>query len=471
MTKLPHPASLALAAVLLAAGLPLAAQAQHRQSAKTQAAPRTAAMSMLDPVGSFAPMLERVIPAVVTVQVVGESLLPVEYQPRGADGRMAAVPKPEKQRFRSGGSGVIVDAADGIIITNNHVIENAVQIFVVLSDGTRMPARLIGRDIGADVAVVKVDWKGLPSLPVGDSDKVRIGDVVAAVGNPFGLEGTATLGIVSALMRTEVGHGTFEDFMQIDAPINPGNSGGALVNVRGELIGINTAGGGGPGATGIGFAIPINMARAIKAEIVKTGSMKRGSPGLLVEDLTPDLMSSLGTKAYRGALIDKVVPGSPADKAGIKPGGIVTAVSGKPVRGAAEFGTRVSTVPAGTALDVVIEDKGAARTFKLSAVQIVLEPERHTLSKELGGVAGAVVGDITFGNPKLGTLRGAEVLDVPQGSPAYAAGLERGDVLVGVDDRTVRSSEDLIRSLQRTGMGYRVKIVRDGVTGWLRVSR
>ena len=185
-------------------------------------------------------MLARVIPAVVTIRVTSETLAPVEF-------KTGASSTPCKVLARSGASGVIIDAANGHILTNNHVIEDAVKIEVVLSDGRLLQAKLVGRDIGSDIAVIEVAGRGLQQVAIGDSDKVRVGDVVAAVGNPFGLEGTATLGIVSASMRTEVGHESFEDFLQIDALINPGNSGGALVNVRGELIGINTAGAGGAG--------------------------------------------------------------------------------------------------------------------------------------------------------------------------------------------------------------------------------
>ena len=386
--------------------------------------------------------------------------------------RPSPLPQPRTERFRSGGSGVIVDAERGHILTNNHVIADAKRIEVSLSDGRRMLAKLVGRDIGTDVAVIEVTERDLPGIPLGNSDVVRVGDVVLAVGNPFGLEGTATLGIVSALMRTEVGHEAFEDFMQIDAPINPGNSGGALVNVRGELIGINTAGPGDGGkASGIGFAIPINMARTIKAELVAHGRMRRGSPGLVVEDLTFELMGSLKTKVSRGAHITEILPGSSAAKAGIQAGGIVTSIAGKPVRGRSEFITRVATVPAGTTLAVVVNEGGQDKTYSLVASEIGLPPDRTTLAAELGGIAGAVVGDIRIGNPLFGSLRGAQVLSVPEKSAAYATGLEPGDVIVAVDGGVVRAPDDLERLVDRAGMQYRVKIMRDGIPAWVRVTR
>ena len=307
----------------------VSARAERKPSAVTLAPSATV---MADPVGSFAPMLAKVIPAVVTILVTGATPQPVEIKPRNGDGTSSGLPPVTREPFRSGGSGVIIDRARGHILTNNHVITDAIRIEVSLSDGRRMLARLIGRDVGTDIAVIEVTERELPSLPIGDSDKIRVGDVVAAVGNPYGLEGTATLGIVSALMRTDVGHGAFEDFMQIDASINPGNSGGALVNVRGELIGINTAGPSerGKGA-GIGFAIPINMAKTITAELVAHGRMKRGSPGLIVEDVSHETMMAQRSRPTRGAHIVEVVANSPAASAGIKPGAIVVSVANKPL--------------------------------------------------------------------------------------------------------------------------------------------
>ena len=444
----------------------LAQDSSGQQQRRAKAA--GSAKSMVDPVGSFAPMLARVIPAVVTIRVTSETLAPVELKPGGGPAGGAA---PRKIVSRSGGSGVIVDAANGHILTNNHVIDNAVKIEVVLSDGRLLPARLVGRDIGTDLAVVEVAERRLPQVKVGDSDKVRVGDVVAAVGNPFGLEGTATLGIVSASMRNEIGHEAFEDFLQIDAVINPGNSGGALVNVRGELIGINTATAGTVGNVGIGFAIPINMARQIKAELIRTGHMKRGSPGLMVEDLSYERAAELMSGTNRGAIITGVVAGSPAAAAGIKPGAIVTEVSGKPVRGAAEFNTRVVTVPLGTILPVVVREAGKDRRYELATAELKLATPEYTMPADLGGIAGLVVADIALGNPHYGDLRGSQVVRVPPGSAAAVTGLQAGDVIVKLDDNNVRRSEHLYRYADRAGMSYRLHVVRDGVPGWLRVSR
>jgi serine protease DegQ len=442
---------------------------QAKSTPATSVAPATAkstsAKAMADPVGTFAPMLERVIPTVVTIRVTSETLAPVDLTPG------AAVVTPRRIKSRSGGSGVIVDAGNGHIVTNNHVIADAVTIEVVLSDGRLLPARLVGRDIGSDIAVIEVQDRRLPQVPVGDSDKVRVGDVVAAVGNPFGLEGTATLGIVSATMRTEIGHEAFEDFLQIDAVINPGNSGGALVNVRGELIGINTATAGSAGNVGIGFAIPINMARVIKNEIIRNGRMRRGSPGLVVEDLSYERAAELMSGTNRGATVTEVLPGSPAAVAGVKPGAIVTEVAGKPVRGATEYNTRVVTVPLGAKLPIVLREAGVDRRVELTTVDVRLPSRDLTFPADMGGIAGLVASDIVLGNPLYGDLRGAYVTAVMPDSPAARAGLAKGDVIVGVDDHNVRHVAHLFRWVDRAGMAYRLHIVRGGTPGWLRMTR
>lgn len=428
--------------------------------------------TVLEPGGSFAPMLERVIPAVVTIRVLGRKARPVVIPRRLKDGRIPPLPNPETEEFGAGGSGVIVDAARGYILTNNHVIEHAVQIEVSLSSGRRMPARLVGTDIGSDVAVIKVDEGGLPALKIGDSDAMRVGDIVAAIGNPFGLEGTATLGIISAAMRSEVGHGVFEDYLQIDAPINPGNSGGALVNVRGELIGINTVSGGGRGrSVGIGFAVPINMAKVIMDELIAAGRVRRGSIGLIVDDLPMAMASPPGGGVVRGAIVRKVLPRSPAAAAGIEPGAIVVGAGGRPVRNAAEFATRTATVPLGAAIAVTALVRGQERSVSLVSADIVVEPQATKLAPDTGALAGALVGEILLGNRLYGDVAGAQVLRVPAGTPAYWTGLEPGDVIVSVDDNPVRSPEHLIYRINHAGSEFRVAIVRDGLSGIIRAKR
>ena len=464
----------ALLMLAFSGGAPVAQTAPPKWGAQKAPAAKGAASraDALSSTISYAPMLARVLPSVVTIRVIGQTQVPVDVPPRRADGTAAQMPTPPKETFRAGGSGVIVDSEKGHILTNYHVIENANWVQVALSNGRRMMAEVVGRDIGTDIAVLKVEEKGLQAIAVGDSDSMLVGDVVAAIGNPFGLEGTATLGIVSAINRTAVGHGSFEDFLQIDAPINPGNSGGALVNVRGELIGINTATGGGAGTNlGIGFAIPINMALVIKDELVAAGRMRRGSPGLLVEDLPPEISSPAGGGVIRGAIVTKVLPGSSAAAAGIKQGDIVVAVGNKPVRTAGEYITRTVTVPLGTKLPFLLFADGKGKVATLEATDVVLDPEPTRIPDNAGSIAGTVVGEILLGNPYYGDVRGVQIMSVIQDSPAFKAGLEPDDIIVGLDSANVRSVDELLARIDRAGVQYRLKIQRNGAPGWVRVSR
>jgi S1-C subfamily serine protease len=260
--------------------------------------------------------------------------------------------------------------------------------------------------------------------------------------------------------------------MQIDAQINPGNSGGALVNIKGELVGINTAVAGGPDRNvGIGFAIPINMAKAVKSELIAHGRMRRGSLGLVVEDLAPEAapVSMIGPK--RGAVITRVVAGSPGEKAGLKAGDIVVGVGAKPVRGAAEYSTRVVTLPIDMPVLLTVFVEGQKTQRSLQATEMVTVPVEHTVSRDAGSISGAALGDILPGNPLYGDVRGTQVLKVPADSAADRAGFQEGDVIVAVDGMSVRSTDDFLRVLDRTGMQYRVRLVRSGTPGWIRGTR
>ncbi|MGD9712822.1 MAG: trypsin-like peptidase domain-containing protein [Thermomicrobiales bacterium] len=421
---------------------------------------------------SFAPTLEKVLPAVVTVKVLGEAKLPVEFPRRSGDGKVAATPKPKTEPTAAGGSGVIFDSERGLIVTNYHVVENAKAIQVGLKDGRRLLAELVGQDIGSDLAVLRVKAPKLPSIAIGDSDKVDVGDLVVAVGNPFGLEGTATSGIVSATMRGQIGHGIFEDYLQVSAPINPGNSGGALVNVNGELIGINSVTGGGAGTNvGIGFAVPVNSAKLVVKELIKTGRMQRGSTGLLVEDIPQKLINQSDGIPLRGAQVKKVLAGSAAAEAGVKPGDIVVAVGKNPVNGGAEFGMRTVMVPVGQEISMDLRSGDRKKTVTLDVRDLVLEPEKVTAPASAGDLYGAVFGNILVGNPHYNDLRGAEILSVEPGSPAYAAGFSKGDVIIGIENANVRSVSDLISRAKKAGMDFRTTLVRDGVTGWIHAKR
>jgi serine protease DegQ len=430
------------------------------------------AMAPLLAFSSFAPVLDHVIPAVVTLLVTGETLVPSEMPGRDSAGRPSKFPSPMRSPFRSGGSGVLLDAGRGLILTNNHVVADGTSIEVSLSDGRRYKGVVVGRDPGTDVAVVRIDAPRLQEISVGNSDNARVGDVVLAIGNPYGLQGTATLGIISATMRANIGHEAFEDFMQIDAAINPGNSGGALVNVRGELIGINTVGPGEAGkAVGIGFAIPINMARTIMNEIVANGSMRRGGSGLVVEDLSREAIERVAMRITRGAQVTAVHPGSPAARAGIPVGAIVKALGSKPVRGAQEWQTRIATTPIGTGVNVAFEVQGVDRTAVLTIAPFMAPRKSVTLVDTYGGLAGIAGADIEAGHPLYGAIRGVEVLDVPSASPSFATGLLKGDVITSIDNAPVYGLEDLARRVSMAGKEYRVTFLRDNVPAWIRIVR
>ncbi|MFZ4077128.1 MAG: trypsin-like peptidase domain-containing protein, partial [Legionellaceae bacterium] len=283
---------------------------------------------------TLAPVLQRAMPAIVNVAVQGviTDNMPLMDEQEPQDRNQSTQEKSRK--FQSIGSGVIIDPKEGIIITNDHVIRHAELITVTLNDGRRLKARLIGGDSETDVAVLKIDANHLKSLPIGNSDSIEVGDFVVAIGNPFGLNSfgnsqSATFGIVSAMKRSDLNIEGIENFIQTDAAINPGNSGGALVNVKGELVGINTAiislSG---GNVGIGFAIPINMAKDVAQQIIKFGSVHRGLMGIFVQHLTPELAQAMGySENFKGALIAQVNEGSPAETAGLKAGDIITQIN------------------------------------------------------------------------------------------------------------------------------------------------
>ena len=323
-------------------------------------------------VPTLAPMLARVTPAVVNIAVVSEA--PAVTNPLYNDPffrRYFNLPDvPRTQPQMSAGSGVIVDAARGHVLTNHHVVANARDIMVTLKDGRRLRAQLIGSDQATDIALLKVEGSGLTAIEIGDSDLLQVGDYVVAIGNPFGLGQTVTSGIVSALGRSGISNDGYEDFIQTDASINPGNSGGALVTLDGRLAGINTAilspGG---GNIGIGFAVPSNMAVAVMKQLIRHGEVRRGRVGIHIQDLTPDLAESLGLRERRGAVIAGVEPGSPAQRAGLRAGDVVTAIDGRAIHGSADLRNRIGLTPAGTQVNLTVVRSGGERTINVRIAQ------------------------------------------------------------------------------------------------------
>jgi serine protease DegQ len=316
--------------------------------------------------GTIAPMLEQVTPAVVNISVLSQA--PQAENPLLRDPffrRFFNLPDqmPQGRPQVSAGSGVIVDAANGYVVTNSHVVENAQEIAVTLKDRRRLRAKLIGRDAATDIALLQIKAESLTALPLGDSDRAKVGDFVVAIGNPFGLGQTVTSGIVSALGRSGLKIEGYEDFIQTDASINPGNSGGALVNFQGELIGINTAIiGPAGGSVGIGFAVPVTIVRSVMEQLREYGEVRRGRLGVAIQDLTPDLAESLNLKGDEGALIAKIERGSPADSGGLRSGDVVVAVDGRAIRSATDFRNRIGLLRVGTPVQLTVVRDGGQKS-------------------------------------------------------------------------------------------------------------
>ncbi len=339
---------------------------------------QTPAPSIKDDVPTLAPLVKQVTPGVVNISTSGK--VRIEDSPLFSDPnfrrfledprfrRFFSLPDPQAEReTHSIGSGVIVDARGGFVLTNHHVVKDADEILVTLKDRRALKAELIGSDPQTDIAVLRVEAPDLKALPLGDSDQLEVGDYVVAIGNPFGLGQTVTLGIVSALGRSGLRLEAYEDFIQTDAPINPGNSGGALVDLHGQLIGINTAivaptG----GNVGIGFAIPINMARLAMEQIIEYGEVRRGRLGIVIQDITPDLAKGLRLESLDGALISQVVPGSPAAGAGLEPGDVIRSIDGKEVRGVADLRNEVGLRRIGEEVELQILRRGKKRKATLA---------------------------------------------------------------------------------------------------------
>jgi Do/DeqQ family serine protease len=409
-----------------------------------------AALPLVDsqgkPLPSLAPMLERTMPAVVNIATSGH--VRVQESPLFSDPffrRFFNLPdqQPQERRTQALGSGVIVDADKGYIMTNNHVIDKADAITVTLKDGRSFKAKLIGTDPETDIAVVQIKADNLTAVKLGNSDKLHVGDFAVAIGNPFGLGQTVTSGIISALGRSGLGIEGYEDFIQTDASINPGNSGGALVDLACELIGINTAIFSQSGGNiGIGFAIPINMAHEIMTQLIAHGEVKRGQLGAQAQDLTPDLEQAFNLPNGRaGAVITKVTPNSAADKAGLKAGDIVVDVNGRPVRDASDLRNYIGVLRVGEKVKLDILRNGQRETLSAE----VEEPQSaQTTGKTINPqLEGAVFSDITQGNPLFGQIEGVLVAEVEAGSPAWRAGLRKGDVIVSANRRAIKSLSDL----------------------------
>jgi len=408
------------------------------------------------PLPSLAPMLEKVTPAVVNIATLSREASPMMRDPFFR--RFFEGPDPPQRRERSAGSGVIVDAARGLVITNHHVVRDAQEIVVLLKDRRVYKAEFVGSDPGTDIAVLRIPAEKLTAIRIGDSDAVNVGDFAVAIGNPFGIGQTVTSGIVSALGRSGIGEG-YEEFIQTDASINPGNSGGALVNLRGELIGINTAIiGPSGGNVGIGFAVPTNMARAVIEQILKYGEVRRGRLGVETQDLTPETAKQLGVTITEGAVVLRVEKGSAAEKAGLRPKDIVVAVAERPIRASAELRNRVGLTPIGEEVDMTVLREG--KTIRIRARVGELYQSTSVVGEGVPQLAGLKVADIQPGMPMHGQVEGVFVAGVERESAAFKNGLRAGDVIFGVGRARVRSVKQFSESLRTAEQPLRLALLR-----------
>ena len=372
-------------------------------------------------VTSLAPLVEAATPAVVNIRVTQ-----VRRNPFGRPGEVGGA-----------GSGVIVDAENGYILTNHHVVGEADEIQVSLIDGRTLDAEIVGSDAGTDIALIKVEADDLTEMPIGDSEDVRVGDFVIAIGNPYGLTHTVTSGIVSALGRTNISRDGFEDFIQTDASINPGNSGGALVNMSGELIGINSmifsrSG----GNVGIGFAVPTSIASSIMGQILDFGEIRRGLLGVNIQSIDREAAETLDIDVEGGALITRVFPESAAEKAGLEVGDIIVGVNDKKVTSAAELRNTIGLLRSGDKIDIsyLRDNKSRSTSAELGRAedQLMSGADIHP------GLAGA-----SFAPSSTSSDSGVEVTNVEEGSPAAQRGLRSGDVITAVNRVLVRNLRDL----------------------------
>ena len=453
-----------LTAVAMSLGLTLSTIPTISSAALPATLPVTAQSQNMP---SLAPMLEKVLPAVVNIHVSGTRVqnqqIPEElkffFGPNAPSQQQSVRP------FEGLGSGVIIDATQGYVLTNNHVIDGADKIQIQLNDGREIDVKLIGKDPQTDIALLKIsnakDIKNLTAVSIADSDKLRVGDFAVAVGNPFGLGQTATSGIISALGRSGLNLEGLENFIQTDASINRGNSGGALVNLNGELIGINTAilapGG---GNIGIGFAIPSNMAKSLSEQLIKHGEVKRGILGIKGTEMNSDIAKAFNIDAQRGAFVSEVIPKSSAAKAGIKSGDVLVSVDGKRINSFAELRAKIGTSQLGKEITL-----GLIRSGKPMEVKVVLESEEGSATnaeKLTESLLGATISNAVVSNTK-----GVQVDSVAPKSPAAAVGLAKGDLIFGVNDTRVESIDQFRKIIESKPPVLAMKVLRGGETLYL----
>lgn len=409
------------------------------------------------PLPSLAPMLEKVLPAVVNISTT--TSISTSQNPLFREPFFRQFAPRRRQQSTSLGSGVIVDAKNGYILTNHHVIAQADAITITTNDGRAIEARVVGSDPGSDVAVIQVVDANLSALAIGQSKALRVGDFVVAIGNPFGLGQTATSGIVSALGRTGLGIEGYEDFIQTDASINPGNSGGALVNLRGQLIGINTAilsrGG---GSVGIGLSIPIDMANTLMAQLIKYGDIQRGLLGVVMQDLTPQLAQAFNLAGKKGAVVSEVIKGSAAADIGMAAGDVIVGFNRSVIKSSADLRNAIGLLRAGET--GVVEYYRHGKLFSKQVFIKGAEEIARAQSKNLHGTSleGATLENVTAAKSQ---QHGIQVAKIEPKTPAAASGLEQGDVILSVNNTRVATVEELGKVVAKHQQVLLIRLIRD----------
>ena len=481
-----RPQVIAVAMILLVgmAGLGIARASQKATFSGLHASLKLANPNEGPSKTGFAPVVRAVLPSVVNISsskvVHSSSMSPDEMPPFfqqffgqqfSGPGSENMAPKPRDERESSLGSGVIV-SPDGYILTNNHVVEGATDVLVTFSDKRQLKAKVVGTDPKTDIAVLKVEGSDFPPITVGDSSKVQVGDYALAIGDPFGVGQTVTMGIVSAMNRGNLGIEDYEDFIQTDAPINPGNSGGALVNDRGELIGINTAilSHGSGGNEGIGFAIPINLARAVMTQILEHGKVNRAYLGVMIQDVTPNIAKAMSLKSMQGVLVGDVSPNGPAKSSGIQRGDVILAVNGKPVADSQELRMKISLMTPETTVNLKVLRNGTPNNIsvKLGELPSTTEQADSSTGNPQGILEGVTLENLDaqtaqqLGLPA--TAYGVVVTDISPTSPMITSGLLRGDVIQEVNHQPVRNVDQLHAALSKAGKNPLLLVNRHGHT-------
>jgi serine protease Do len=477
-------------ALATALGLAVGGFGLARLRGEIQSAPPPVSLKLANPNegpsrNSFAPIVKQVLPEVVNI-----SSSKVVKAPAGFSGQMPQMMPldplfqqffgnhpggqshtPREDRERSLGSGVIV-SPQGYILTNNHVVEGATEIRVTTTDKHVYKAHVVGTDPKTDLAVLKIDATNLPAVTIADSSQVQVGDYALAIGDPFGVGETVTMGIVSAKGRTNLGIEDYEDFIQTDAPINPGNSGGALVNDRGELIGINTAilSHGSGGSQGVGFAIPSNLARDVMDQIVKNGKVTRAYMGVYIQPVTPELAKAFGEAEPQGALVGDVTPGSPAAISGLQKGDIIVALNGKRVNDSNDLRMRIAMMAPGATANLQVWRAGDEHdmSVKLGVLPTETAQASAETTNPQGALEGVTVGNVSnqavqqFGLPA--NIKGVVVEDINPSSPSADSGLQPGDVIQEVNHQSVSNVSDFDRAIQKAGKNPLLLVNRQGST-------